>query len=235
MFPAERRMAEPDFSYSDPSQLPWSQIETVLLDMDGTLLDRHFDDFFWEERVPERFALMKKIPLSEAKKKLSAVFKAQERTLNWTDIYYWSARLELDIVALKEEMQTEVRVHSGVEAFLEKLQKQHKKVVLVTNAHPKTVQIKLEQTSLLPFFETILCSSDVGMPKEELGFWREAERVLGFDRLKTLFVDDNEAVLLAAHAFGIRYILHKTGASTQIPNPASQHFTTLKDFRALRI
>ena len=26
----------------------WPTIKTVLLDMDGTLLDKHFDDYFWE-------------------------------------------------------------------------------------------------------------------------------------------------------------------------------------------
>ena len=213
--------------------LPWRQINTVLLDMDGTILDRYFDDFFWEELVPERFASLKKISVSEAKKELSAAFKGEEKTLNWTDIYYWSARLNLDVVTLKEEMQGKVRIHSGVEALLNLLQRKKKKVVLVTNAHPKTVRIKLEHTSLLPYFQTVLCSSDVGLPKEEIGFWRDAEKILGFDRDQTLLVDDNEDVLLAAHTFGIKHILHKTGASSRVPNKASEHFPSLEDFRLL--
>jgi len=218
-----------------PESLPWQVIDTVLLDMDGTLLDRYFDDYFWEEHVPGCFASTHNIPLSEAKKKLSEAFKSKERTLHWTDIYYWSARLELDIVALKEEVQGRVRVHPGVEAFLDRLKTAGKAVVLVTNAHPKTVEIKLAPTKLLPFFETVLCSKDVGLPKEELHFWREAGRILGFERARSLLVDDNEAVLIAAHAFGIRYLLHKTGASSRRSNPASQHFTALSDFRDLKI
>ena len=32
--------------------LNWDGIDDVLLDMDGTLLDRHFDNFFFEEELP---------------------------------------------------------------------------------------------------------------------------------------------------------------------------------------
>ena len=36
--------------------LPWSEIDTVMFDMDGTLLDLHFDNFFWLKVVPEHFS-----------------------------------------------------------------------------------------------------------------------------------------------------------------------------------
>ncbi|HBT55971.1 MAG TPA: haloacid dehalogenase, partial [Pseudomonas sp.] len=32
--------------------LNWNAIDTVLLDMDGTLLDLHFDNHFWLEHMP---------------------------------------------------------------------------------------------------------------------------------------------------------------------------------------
>jgi FMN phosphatase YigB (HAD superfamily) len=35
---------------------PWEAIDTVLLDMDGTLLDLRFDNYFWMEFLPERYA-----------------------------------------------------------------------------------------------------------------------------------------------------------------------------------
>ena len=34
----------------------WENIETVLLDMDGTLLDLHFDNHFWLQHVPVCYA-----------------------------------------------------------------------------------------------------------------------------------------------------------------------------------
>lgn len=213
--------------------LPWEKIDSVLLDMDGTLLDKHFDDYFWEELLPERFAAKNRIPLPEAKASLYALYRAEERTLNWTDINYWSTRLGIDIIALKEEICSMVRVHPGVEPFLRFLQDQRKQIVLATNAHPRTVQIKLKQTTLIPYFDAILCSSDIGMPKEDAGFWKGAERVLLFDKMRTLFVDDNEEILAAADAFGIRYLLFKTNASSRVLREGSTLFPSLKNFEAL--
>jgi putative hydrolase of the HAD superfamily len=36
--------------------IDWSRIDTVLLDMDGTLLDLRFDNWFWQELIPSRYA-----------------------------------------------------------------------------------------------------------------------------------------------------------------------------------
>lgn len=213
--------------------VPWLAIDFVLLDMDGTLLDRYFDDYFWEEHVPKRYAKGKRISFEKARKQLLAAYKAKEKTLNWTDVDYWSDRLGLDIVAMKEEIRDQVRIHPGVEPFLQFLRDAKKELTLVTNAHPKTVQIKLKQTLLLPYFHTVLCSSDIGMPKEEVGFWRDAERVLQFDKKRSLLIDDNEDVLMAAHTFGIKHLLHKTGASSRISQDGSGIFTSIEHFKAL--
>lgn len=213
--------------------LPWSEIDFVLLDMDGTLLDRYFDDYFWEEHVPKVYAAQNNIPYAKARKKLLAMYKTEEKTLNWTDLHYWSNRLNLDIIAIKVSLKDRVSVHPGVEPFLRFLRDDNKEVILVTNAHPRSVQIKLEQTLLLPYFHTILCSSDIGLPKEEIGFWRDAERVLGFDKERSLFVDDNEDVLLAAYTFGIRHLLHKNGASSKFIHERSEIFPPLVHFTDL--
>jgi len=213
--------------------IQWKEIDFVLLDMDGTLLDKHFDDYFWEELVPEKFSELKRIPLEEAKNQLHAAYRAQEKTLNWTDLDYWTRQLGIDIIALKQSISRRVQVHPGVEPFLQFLQREKKQIVLVTNAHPKTVQIKLAQTTLIPYFNAILCSSDIGLPKEEVHFWRGAQRVLGFDKERSLFVDDNEDVLLAAHAFGIKYLFFKAHASSRVPRDDSKNFPSLRHFGEL--
>ncbi len=210
--------------------IPWDEIDFALLDMDGTLLDRHFDDYFWEEYVPKTYAELNNLSYEKAKKKLLAMYKKEEQTLNWTDVLYWTDRLGLDIVALKEGLRKQVRVHPGVEPFLLFLRDENIKVILVTNAHPRTVQIKLEQTLLLPYFDTILTSKEIGMPKEEVGFWRDAEKVLQFDRARSILVDDNENVLLAAHTYGIKHLLHKNGASSHYAEESSDIFPPLKNF-----
>ena len=76
---------------------PWEQVDWVLLDMDGTILDKYFDDYFWETLVPEEYARRRGLDLTDAKQELFARYQREEGTLNWTDIDFWSRELELDI------------------------------------------------------------------------------------------------------------------------------------------
>ena len=55
--------------------IDWTKISTVLLDMDGTLLDLHFDNYFWQEYVPDRYAEKHGISLARAKEELSPRFE----------------------------------------------------------------------------------------------------------------------------------------------------------------
>jgi FMN phosphatase YigB (HAD superfamily) len=126
-------------------QLDWNDIDTVLLDMDGTLLDRHFDDHFWLEHVPKRYAARHNIPLGEAKELLYRLFRSQENTLNWTDLDYWTERLGLDIPLLKREVDHLIAVHPFVVEFLLFLKRYGKGVYLVTNAHGKTLSLKMQK------------------------------------------------------------------------------------------
>jgi len=79
----------------------------------------------------------------------------------------------------------------------------------------------------------VLCSFNVGHPKEFIEFWEKAEKRLGFDRERSLFIDDTEDVLLTAREFGIRYLLFKSGASSKAEPKKTDHFITIHDFREL--
>ena len=43
----------------------WHDIDTVLLDLDGTLLDLHFDNYFWCQHLPLCYARRHGIALPE--------------------------------------------------------------------------------------------------------------------------------------------------------------------------
>ena len=47
--------------------IDWNQIDTVLLDMDGIDLDLRFDNHFWLEYVPQRYAETQGLELAVAK------------------------------------------------------------------------------------------------------------------------------------------------------------------------
>ena len=212
---------------------PWQKITWVLLDMDGTLLDKHFDDYFWETLVPQEYARRQALPLPEARQLVFARYKRQEGTLNWTDIDFWSRELELDIPALKEGIRHLIEVHPDTEDFLRFLQEQGKKVALVTNAHTKTLALKMNHTGLLGYFDEVISSFDLGTPKEDVHFWEILRERLGFEAINTLLVDDNAEALAAARTFGIKYPFFKAKSSSRLEAESHPDFPSIESFHEL--
>jgi len=213
--------------------IPLQEIKYVLLDMDGTLLDKYFDDYFWEHLLPEKYAEKRNITFGRAEEELLARYKSHEGTLNWTDIDFWSREVDIDIPALKEQIHHLIEIHPHVEDFLKMLRRHRKKVFLVTNAHYKVLELKLKKTELGGYFHAALTSCEIGYPKEMTEFWLKAEKRLGFEKEKTLFIDDTVAVLKTAAQYGIRYILHKTYASSKAKKATKEEFPVIEDFREL--
>ena len=83
--------------------IDWNSIDTVLLDMDGTLLDLAYDNYMWMERIPAAYARAKDVPEEVARDHLYATFKRLEGKLDWYCLDHWSEELELDVVALHRE------------------------------------------------------------------------------------------------------------------------------------
>jgi 5'-nucleotidase len=216
-----------------PKKIPLKDIKFILLDMDGTLLDLYFDDYFWGHLVPEKYAEKHDMTFGSAKEYLYKTYKSHERTLNWCDIDFWSRELHLDIPALKEQIRHLIEVHPHVIDFLKMMREQKKKIFLLTNAHSKTVKIKFKKTEIGSYFDSVLCSFDVGYPKEYLEFWHKAAEKLGFDKEHSLFIDDTEEVLNTAKEYGIKHLLFKATANSKTAPKQSKEFTTISDFRDL--
>ena len=214
-------------------KIPLQDIKYILLDMDGTLLDLYFDDYFWGHLVPEKYAEKHDMTFGAAKDFLYATYKSHEKTLNWCDIDFWSRELKLDIPALKEQIRHLIEVHPHVIDFLEQMRKKRKKIFLLTNAHFKTVKIKFNKTKIGHYFDEVLCSFNVGHPKEYAEFWQKAEKRLKFDKDKSLFIDDTEDVLKTANEYGIRHLLFKARASSRLEPKKTKEFMTIYDFREL--
>jgi HAD superfamily hydrolase (TIGR01509 family) len=218
---------------SIPLTIDWDQIDTVLLDMDGTLLDRHFDDHFWLEHVPKRYAEKHRISVASAKERLYRLFRSQENTLNWTDLDYWSAQLGLDIPVLKEELDHLIAVHPFVTEFLLFLRQHGKEIFLVTNAHGKTLELKMRRTRIGSYFDGIISAHDLGLPKEDPAFWGRLQQRLPFVPERTMLGEDSETNLETARLFGIRYLIHVGRFSSQSTPAVSERFSTINYFSEL--
>ncbi len=213
--------------------MDWREIDTVLLDLDGTLLDLKFDNYFWSEHVPERFASHHELPLDEARKQVMDRISAEYGTLRWYCTDFWSQELGLDIIALKHEIRDRIGPRPGAREFLERLRDAGRSVHLVTNAHPDTLELKLEQVPIGEYFHGLWSSHSFGHAKESIEFWAALQRELPFQAERCLFIDDNESVLDAAAAYGIRYvrtILHPDSGQperNQTRHPGIGHFGEL--------
>jgi 5'-nucleotidase len=186
--------------------VPWDLIDTVLLDLDGTLLDLSFDNDFWLDFIPSVYAAMQAIPVEEARAVLAPRFRAREGTLDWYCIDYWSRELGLNVEALKRTQADRVAWLPGAEDFLRRLRAAGKRLVLLTNSHPQVLKIKDEQTGVTGYLDAAISSHVFRAPKESEQFWQAVREVEPFDPQRSLFVDDSPPVLRAADAAGIRWI-----------------------------
>lgn len=211
--------------------LEWNNISTVLLDMDGTLLDLHFDNYFWQKHVPLRYSEKNQLHIDDAHKFLTPKFKSAEGTMNWYCVDYWSEQLDLDIAQLKAEVDHLITVHPHVIEFLESIKKAGKHIALVTNAHQKSLMLKMDRTALTHHFDDVICAHDFGLPKEEPEFWGQLNKTLPFNKNETLLVDDTLSVLRSAQSYGIKHLLAVLTPDSQAPQRETEEFQAIKDFR----
>jgi HAD superfamily hydrolase (TIGR01509 family) len=188
------------------SAVNWSAIDTVLLDMDGTLLDLRFDNWFWQELIPSRYAAANGLKLAEAQVSLAPRFVAVRGTLQWYCIEHWTRELNLDIGGIKREALAQVSFLPGAQEFLTRLERSGKRRVLVTNAHPRTLAIKNERVALTQYFDACYSTHPFAAPKESAGFWPRLCAEEKFRPERTLIVDDSLNVLEAAREFGIAWL-----------------------------
>ncbi len=213
--------------------IDWKNINTVLLDMDGTLLDKHFDDYFWEHFVPEIYGEKHQISAMEARKVLLSKYKSREGTLDWTSLDYWSVQLGLDIPSLKIKIDHLIQVHPYVIDFLLHCQKMQKELYLVTNAHSKTLDIKMNKTALSGYFKQIVCAEEVGVAKEDPIFWEGLAKIINFDKETTMLAEDTEKILYSARQYGIKHLIYVARPSSTSPVAHSKEFPSIVYFNEL--
>jgi len=210
-----------------------TQVKSVFLDMDGTLLDLHFDNHFWLEHLPLRYGERHGITPDAALERLHPRFKAVEGTLAWYSIEYWSRELDMDIVTLKREVEHLIQVLPHAEEFLHRMRQLGKRLVLVTNAHAPVLAMKMERTRIHSHFDRVVSSHDLGFPKETAEFWHRLQEIEPFDTQTTLLADDSLPVLKAARDYGIRNIVAMRKPDSRRPAREMEGFAAIETFAEL--
>jgi HAD superfamily hydrolase (TIGR01509 family) len=213
--------------------LAWNAIDTVLLDMDGTLLDLHFDNHFWLQHLPQRYAELHGISREQAEAELLPLFREHAGQLNWYCTDFWSRELNLSVRDLKREVAHLIALRPDADTFLKALRGAGKRVALITNAHRDSLSLKLERIELAPFFDRLISSHDYGYPKEDQQFWCALQQDFAFDPARSLFIDDSLPILRSARTFGVGHLLAVRQPDSQAGPKDSEEFAAVDDYREL--
>lgn len=213
--------------------LDWTKISTVLLDMDGTILDLHFDNHFWLHHLPLRFSEKNNISLEQAKEQLKNHYLQVEGTINWYCLDYWAKQTNLSITDLKREVQHLIRLRDDAHDFLTALRESGRDIVLVTNAHPDSLSLKIERTELNRYFDTLYSTHEFGVTKESQLLWQRLQAKHGFDLEKTLFVDDSLTILDSAKKYGIKHLLAVANPDSQQAENIINDYPAITDYSVL--
>lgn len=214
--------------------VPWDDIHDVLLDMDGTLLDRNFDNVLFEDELPRRYAAVHGMPFETARTTLMAMYRSVEGELAWTNLDYWTARIGLDVVALHKELDGLIGFLPDAPAFLQAARRRGARLTIVTNAHASGVAVKCAKTGLERHVDRIVDAFQVGALKMRKEYWPRCQQLVGFDPAHALYIDDDEGCLAAAHAFGVAHVVHRAKSSSQLPPEFSTRFPSIESFERLR-
>lgn len=205
-------------------------MDTVLLDMDGTLLDLHFDTHFWLHHVPVRYGEKHGLSYEDARANLLGRYERMLGTMEWYSVDYWAGELDLDIASLKEEVAHLIDIHPRVPEFLSRLRQAGKRAILVTNAHRISLDLKMRRTGLEEYFDAVICAHDFGIPKEHGEFWGRLQQVEPFVAARTLLVDDSLPVLRSARDYGIAFLRAVRRPDTRQPEKETEEFAALDSF-----
>lgn len=190
--------------------IDWQAIDTVLLDMDGTVLDLRFDTVFWNDLLPSHYAAVHGMTPAAAQTHFAHHIARVHGTLDYYCIDAWERFTGLPITRMQNEVEELIDFRPHAIDLLDEMRAAGKSVYLVTNAHPISFELKDARLALTPRFDGVHSAHTFGLPKESAAFWPALRDRLSFDPRRTLFIDDTSRVLDAAHAFGIALTLQVT-------------------------
>lgn len=214
-------------------QAALERCETLMLDMDGTILDLAFDNYVWTDLVPRRYAVANKLTFEEARERLFDKYRSVQGGLQWYCLDHWNDRLGIDVVKIHHDVTHKIGYLPGALEFLRRMHDSDTRVLLVTNSHPDTLDLKDAVTGLADYFDGVYSSHRYGHPKESQAFWHALHEDVEFDVETTLFVDDSQPVLRSARDYGVNMLVTVTRPDTSGPALRGSEFRGIEGVRDL--
>ena len=214
----------------DP-QTALERCETLMLDMDGTILDLAYDNYIWKDLVPRRYAAANGMSFESARELLFGKYADVQGNLEWYCLDHWNDRLGIDVVKIHHDVTHRIGYLPGALEFLREVHARNIRVLLATNSHPDTLDLKEAVTGFADYFDGLHSSHTYGHAKESQSFWESLQEDVGFDPATTLFVDDSQPVLQSAAEFGVGMLVTVTRPDTYEPVKRGSDFRGVEGVR----
>ena len=189
------------------SSIDGQNIDDVLLDMDGTLLDLHYDSTFWLKNIHSIVSSFTGEPEEIIRARFHTELAKHEGTLTWYCTDHWAEFFGIDLIEAKKQLAHLIRFRPHAARFLNALKPLPLRTLVATNAHPDVIALKLDVLPLKELVDGIVSSHQYGVAKENAGFWLALFDEYSIDPRRTLFADDSPRVLEAADRAGIREVI----------------------------
>lgn len=192
----------------------------ISFDLDGTLVDIEFGNKVWNEGIGGKFAETYCLDRDLGEEWVRNAYAAiGDRNLLWYDIDYWLRRFNLPISAaeLLDTYTSSIRLLPHVHDVLDALTGKYE-LIVASNAARLFVEKELEQTGIASYFRrTVSATSDYGIVKKDVAFYRRLCSELGVSPEEMVHVGDHPVFDLEVPLqFGIDAFF----VASQRPEPA---------------
>ena len=152
----------------------------VIFDLYGTLMNIHTDEerpSFWEKLAKSlnKYKEYTALELREEYLKLCEEFQKEREEIEILDVFHilYPTADSNEIAIVFRKLSTDfIHPYFGVKRLLKTLRKEGYKIYLLSNAQASFTRWELNKFKLVPFFDGIFLSSDLGIKKPNMEYYK---------------------------------------------------------------